>query len=202
METLLKKYLTLHYGLNESFISNISIQTNASYFEIEDDASKETQIHFTAGLGMAAYKNSNNLHVAIINYDKFITSLPISFQHGRERCDLIVYTTANRGYFLLNELKDRKPKNKVRTKSASQLSASLKCLMEVPNVAVFIDQYTIKRCCYFNKQSIPPPNINATFAFNRLNQLTPDGIEMSNADMESYGFKFFQYLGGQAFRII
>jgi len=112
METLLRNDFTVHYGLPISTTANISISTTAQYFEIEDDENKETQLHFVAGSGMAAYRNKNSFTVTIINYDKFITGLPQAFQQGKERCDLIVHTT-NLSYFLLNELKDRKPKTKV-----------------------------------------------------------------------------------------
>ena len=119
METLLRNDFTAHYGLPISATTNISISTTASYFEVEDDEHKETQLHVMAGSGMAAYRNINGYAAIIINYDKFITGLPHAFQQGKERCDLIIHTT-NQRHFLLNELKDRKPKNKVRTKSISQ----------------------------------------------------------------------------------
>ena len=71
MEILLKNDFTAHYGLPISTISNISQQTNAPYFEIEDDAEREIIIHLTAGQGMASYKNIREYNVTIINYDNF-----------------------------------------------------------------------------------------------------------------------------------
>jgi hypothetical protein len=197
METLLQRDFTAHYRLDVSSIANISIQAAAQYFEIEDDQHRETQIHFTAGLGMAAYSNRSSFDVTIINYDKFITSLPNAFQNGRQRCDLIVYTNTNNRYFLLNELKDRKPNKNVRKKAKSQLLESLQCIMAVTAIRIFVNQYTIKRCCYFNKKAISPPSITAPSAFNRLNQLTLNGIQMSSPGIESLGFEFYQYSKGQ-----
>ena len=103
METLLNNDFTGHYGLSVSTNVNISLDTTEPYFEIEDDAHKETQLHTTVGRGMAVYSNVNRYSVVIINYDKFITGLPSVFQDKKKRCDLIVYTDTIPQYFLLNE---------------------------------------------------------------------------------------------------
>jgi len=200
METLLRNGFTAHYGLPISVTANISISTTAQYFEIEDDEHKETQLHLIAGSGMAAYRNTNSYTTTIINYDKFITGLPHAFQHGKERCDLIVHTT-NLRYFLLNELKDRKPKNKVRTKSISQLLSSLTLIMNVPTIATFANSHTFRHCCFFNKQSMSPPTITATTAFNRLGTLVTGGLRMSNPDIEAFGFDFWEYSGNQVYNL-
>jgi hypothetical protein len=200
METLLRNDFTAHYGLPISATANISISTTAQYFEIEDDEHKETQLHQIAGSGMAAYRNTNSYTTTIINYDKFITGLPHAFQQGKERCDLIVHTT-NLRYFLLNELKDRKLKNKVRTKSISQLLSSLTLIMNVPTIATFASTHTFRHCCFFNKQSMSPPTIIATTAFNRLGTLVTGGLRMSNPDIEAFGFEFWEYLGNQVYSL-
>jgi hypothetical protein len=200
METLLRNDFTAHYGLPISATANISISTTAQYFEIEDDEHKETQLHLIAGSGMAAYRNTNGYTTTIINYDKFITGLSHAFQQGKERCDLIVHTT-NLRYFLLNELKDRKPKNKVRTKSISQLLSSLTLIMNVPTIATFANTHTFRHCCFFNKQSMSPPTITATTAFNRLGTLVTGGLRMSNPDIEAFGFEFWEYSGSQVYNL-
>ena len=200
METLLKNDLTVHYGLPASTIANISIATNAQYFEIEDDEHREIQLHLTHGNGMAAYRNINNYITTIINYDKFITGLPHTFQQGKERCDLIVHTT-NQQYFLLNELKDRKPKAKVRTKSISQLLASLTLIMNVPAITTFVNTHRFRHCCFFNKQSMAPSNLTATVAFNRLGILTTGGLRMSNPAIEAFGFEFWEFSGNQVYNL-
>jgi hypothetical protein len=200
METLLRNDFTTYYGLPISVTPNISISTTAQYFEIEDDEHRETQLHFTAGSGMAAYTNQHSYTTIIINYDKFITDLPHAFQQGKERCDLVVYTT-NRQNFLLNELKDRNPKNKVRTKSISQLLSSLKLIMAVPAIATFANSHTLRRCCFFNKQSMSPTTITATTAFNRLGSLVSNGLQMQNPDIQALGFEFWEYSGTQVYKL-
>ena len=198
MEKLLRNDFTAHYGLPISATVNISISTTAQYFEIEDDEHRETQIHLIAGKGMATYRNINSYTVTIINYDKFISGLPNAFQQGKERCDLIVYTT-NQRYFILNELKDRKPKYKVRTKSISQLLSSLTLIMNVPSIAIFAKTHTVRHCCFFNKQSMSPPTITATTAFNRLSTLITGGLKMSNPAIEALGFEFWEFSGNQVY---
>lgn len=200
METLLRNDFTTHYGLPISATANISISTTAQYFEIEDDEHRETQLRLIAGSGMATYRNVNSYTTTIINYDKFITGLPHAFQHEKERCDLIVHTT-NQRYFLLNELKDRKPKAKVRTKSISQLLSSLTLIMNVPSIATFANTHTFRHCCFFNKQSMSPPTIIATTAFNRLGALVTGGLKMSNPAIEALGFEFWEYSGNQVYSL-
>ena len=201
MENLLKNDFTTHYGLPVSTVTAISIHTNAPYFEIEDDENRELVLHFTVGNGMAKYNNRLRHAITIINYDKFITALPHAFQEGKKRCDTIVYTNENQQYFLLNELKDRIPKSKVRSGAKAQLLASLTLLMDVPTIHSFIDTFIVKRCCYFNKQSIAPIIINATTAFNRLNTITTNGLKMSYPAVEVLGFDYYEYSASQKFHL-
>jgi hypothetical protein len=207
METLLRNDFTAYYGLPTAIVSNISINTAALYFEIEDDEHKETQIHLIRGMGMAAYKNVNGYEVTILNYDKFLTSLPHIFHQRKQRCDLILHTK-NKRYFLLNELKDKKPKNKVRTESINQLLASLKLIMTVPAIAAFANAHRFRHCCFFNKQSMAGTSVTAEAAnrtavnaFNRLSRLTPNGLKMSNPEIEALGFEFWEYSGNQIYNL-
>jgi hypothetical protein len=200
METLLKQDFTTHYSLPISSINNISKQTNAKYFEIEDDPNRETQIYNSPNNGTAIYRNPDQKVVNVINYDKFITSLDANFQKGRKRCDLIVYTKNSLDYFLLNELKDANP-NKGRKKAKSQLVASLIDLMSVSSIKHFADSFNEKRCCFFNKRIIAPQPITAVTAFGRVNNVSLSGLIMANSDIESYGFSLYEYSGGQIFTL-
>jgi hypothetical protein len=189
METLLNNDFTSHFGLPIS-TTPISLSTTETYFEIEDDEQKETQLHTIVGSGMAAFKNLNKY------------GLPHAFQQGKERCDLIVYTENIPRYFLLNELKDRNPKPKVKTKATSQLLVSLTHLMNVPSINAYVNIYAVKRCCYFNKKTNSPPTINATSAFNRINTVAMNGLQMSNPDIEAFDFQLFEYYGGHVFTML
>jgi len=198
MELLLKNALTAHYGLQPATVTGITIQTSDQYFEIEDDQNRETVLHLTRGSGMAVYNNPNSYHITIVNYDKFLTALPHAFGVGKKRCDLIVYTNNNYNYFILNELKDRNPKEQVKNKATAQLLETLNCILAVPDIKTFSDKFTDRRCCYINKKIQSPPALTATTSFNRINLLTKNGFKMSSLDINALGFDFYEYYGGHS----
>ena len=194
MENLLRNDFTAHYNLPIAGIANIYQQTDEKYFEI-NDIFGEIQISNVPNSGQAAYNNLlNQFLIGVINYDKFITSLPHLFQRGRKRCDLIVYTKNNDKYFLLNELK---ASNK---RSSKQLKESLSDLLRVPSIAAFVNTFTIKRCCFFNKKiHLAPAPINAVTAFNKVNTITQNGLQVSHPQIEALGFEYYKYYNGEQF---
>ena len=196
MNDLLMNKFTAHYGLPVPIITNYFIETDIPYFEIEDTKAGEIVIHNARGLGMANFSNNDRINLTIVNYDKFVTSLPHHFQNGRKRCDILLSCSLNR-YFILGELKDRNPSGKVRSGAKKQLIASLRTLIAVQEISVYVNNKIVKRCCYFNKQSNSPALINATFAFNRLPNIFPAGFKMSNPTIEAFGFEFYEYTGVQ-----
>lgn len=204
MDSLLKNDFTVFHKLP---ISNLNIcqNTNSSYFELEDVDTVLT-LSNTKDSGTAKYSNPNNLDMAIIDFDSFLTSLSHKFRQGKSRCDAIVYSQ-NKSYFFLNELKNRKIEDEnafseVLSKAISQMLKTLYLINTVPSIITFIESFTEKRCCYCNKQSnYPSPIINATIAFNRLNNFMPDGIELEHLEMNVLGFKLFQYTGLQTIKI-
>ena len=200
METLLRNDFTVHYGLPISLITNIRKQTDAAYFEIEDDTNRETQLFTSVNNGTALYNNPNRKLFSIINYDKFITSFNANFQKGRKRCDLIVYTMNDTSHFLLNELKDANPKTG-RRKAKSQLVSSLVDIMNVPQIDNFVNKFRIRLCCFFNKRITAPTSISATNAFNLINTITQTGFQLSNPTIESFGFTLYEYSGGKKFNV-
>lgn len=200
METFLRNNYTAYFGEPVANVVNISQQTNAVYFEIEDDQNRETTIHYLPNTGTAVYNNPRLLNVIVINYDKFVTSLSHNFQQGRKRCDLIVITAENKDYFLLNELKDANP-NSGLIKATSQLERSIQDIMAVPIINAYAATFTVKRCCFFNKRVVAPPIINAVNAFGLVNAINLDGFQMVNLNIEQYGFKLWEYSGGQKFTL-
>lgn len=201
MENFLRNNFAAHYNQPTAIVADIYQDTNATYFEIEDNENQETVIHFTQGNGVAIYSNPNNYTLGVINYDKFITSLSHRFQQGKGRCDLIVYTINSLNYFLLNELKNRTPTPDVVEKGKSQLLKSLTTLLDVPTVYSFIQSFITKRCCFFNKQIIAPSTISATTAFGRVNTLNKSGFRMTNTAIEALGFEYYEYSGEQIFTL-
>jgi len=200
MEALLRNDFTAHYGLPYCAVADISQTTNARNFEIEDDENRETIILFQPYHGTAVYRNVLSKQMLIINYDKFVTALDVNFQNRRKRCDLIVCSQNTNDYFLLNELKDASPRSG-RKKAKKQLVESLKDLMNVDTIATFANNFTIRRCCFFNKRVVSPPIINAGNAFNRISTVVPQGLQLENPIIESYGFELYEYTGGQFFEL-
>ena len=74
MEDLLTNNLISHYNLPIPTITNWFINTEETYFEIEDTNAGEIQLHTVRRAGMAKFSNQDTLELTIINYDKFITS--------------------------------------------------------------------------------------------------------------------------------
>ncbi|WP_395048116.1 hypothetical protein [Flavobacterium sp.] len=204
MDSLLKNDFTSFHQLPISVL-NIRQNTNLEYFELEDIDTVLT-LSSIKDSGTAKYANPNNLEVTIIDYDTFLTSLSHKFRQGKSRCDAIVYTQ-NKSYFLLNELKNRKIVDEnafedVLCGAISQMLKTLKLVKSVPSIDNFINSFTQKRFCYCNKQSNnPSPIIDAPKAFNRLNNLVPDGIEMEHSEINALGFQLFQYTNSQTIKL-
>jgi hypothetical protein len=209
MELLLKNDFTAYYGLLVSCIENISTTTVASYFELKDD---QKLIYTNSNEGIAKYANKNKIELTVVNYEKFFNSLLDSFKHGREKCDLIIHDK-NQQYFILNELTDTIPEYVMpfvntkgqqpgkRKKAISQLLLSLTIIMEVPAIKAFVNKHSIRQCCFFNKQSIAPPAISAIVAFNRLNKIITNGLNMQDKAIESFSFELWEYSGNQVYNL-
>ncbi|GEM_PF-39185 len=208
MDGLLKNDFIAHYSLGKcSVYSKI---TTDNYFDLIDDL---TIIH-PAGTGIAKYKNTSHKEVKVINYELFIDSLSPVFKKGREKCDLIAYTT-DCSDFILNELTDTDPKYipdfalangapriGKRNKAIAQLNKSLTDISNVPSILYFLNKYRKKRCCFFNKKINSPHGIIATTAFNRLSTLSTNGYKISNPIIESYGFELWEFSGNQVCELL
>lgn len=200
MEGLLRNVLTAHYTQPPCTTPNLVINTSEVYFELED-VNQETVLSTLKGTGTAAFVNNTENEIGIINYDKFLTSLPYGFQEGRSRCDLILHTKDNYKAFLLAELKDRRinrsNRSKARKEIKGQLTDTLDCISAVAQIQQYIDQFTDKRCCYFNKQpKNPSPSIRALTAFNMVNRLLTNGACLKDPVINGYGFEYWEYYEG------
>lgn len=197
MKELLITNFISHYDLLTPPVTDFTIETNEPYFEIEDDSTKGLGINTVLDSGTAKFSNKSKIFLSISNYEKFVTSLPNHFQRNKGRCDFVMCCKTNR-YFILGELKDSSEIKYYRKKARKQLLTSLKTLLSVPEILAFANNKSVKRCCYFNKQAKSPiTQLNAVTAFNRLSNLYSDGFKMSNLDIESLGFEFYEYTGTQ-----
>lgn len=195
MENLLRNDFTAHYGLPICTETNLVIETNELYFEIEDTLERQIVIHTAIGQGMARFSNPMNLRITIANYERFVTSLQNDFQNGRKRCDILVCDTKR--YFILGEIKDSSNIKQHRKTAKKQLYESLITITAVPQLLTLINRRVVKRCCYFNKQTKSPASITAITAFNRLSRIFPNGFQMNHPDIEGQNFEFWEYLGEQ-----
>jgi hypothetical protein len=206
MENLLRTDFISHYTLPITSVTNISESISEPYFEVEDTATREVVLHTTRGNGMAVVSNPSKSTLIVINYDKFMTSLPHAFQNGRKRCDIIITSESDR-CVILGELKDRgvstsKKRTSIRKGAKEQLFQSLNTLVEVNSIKNYFNAKTIKKCCYFNKQSHnPTATINAVTAFNRLSNTFPAGFKRQHAGIEAKGFEFWEYTGQQTLAV-
>jgi len=199
MEALLRNDFTSHYGIPVSTTADISQSTTERYFEIEDIGIHV--LHFVEGRGMAAFKNDSGAQIGIVDYDKFVSGLDHQWQRHKKRCDAVVYTSGSSRHFLLAELKDQNPNGKFRRDAKGQLLGSLPVLLQVPSLRTFINTFESKKCCIFNKQAKTPETINATTAFNRINTLSDEGLQLSYPQIEVYGFELYEYSGGKVFSL-
>jgi hypothetical protein len=206
MKNLLEHNFVSHYGLAKNDTVNV-VSTTDTAFDLIDDK----KLVCPSGQGAAKYNNPSCKEVNVISYDNFITSLPHSFQKEKERCDLIVYTSDS-SHFILNELTETQLKYECdrkladgtikigkENKAISQLARTLKDISDVPKINSFIKKCTTKHCCFFNKLPTSPKDINATDAFNRLSSISPNGIKISNPDIEAFGFEFWKFRDNQTY---
>lgn len=198
MDSLLREAFTTHYGLPTYTGSDLLFITSDNYFELEDTANKQMVLSTQQGSGTAKITNTSAIKLTIVNYDKFISDLPVAFQTDKERCDGLMTGGSS---FVFIELKDRENIKKARSKARKQLIASLKTIIAVPTIKTFVETKTNKKCCYFNKQAASPSPLNATRAFNRLPNQFPHGQRYNDEAMQVLGFEFWELTGSQTLTI-
>jgi hypothetical protein len=201
MKTLLEQDFVTHYNKNKELpvVANVPVQTTqADYFELKDGGS----LVYSKGQGIAKYDNPSGNNVCVINYEKFVTSLPNRVKNavavGKSICDLIVYSN---DHFLLNELTDTKSNyiSKKRIKAQSQLFQTLQIILQVQSIKQFANAHPVKHCCFFSQQAQAElQEIIATTAFNRQN-IYSHGFKTKNQDIENYGFEFWEFYSPQTY---
>lgn len=182
----------------------------SDFFELIDKTGKKDG----AGndiYGSARYSNPDKIKINVINYEKFINSLPPRVKNNikKSKCDFIVYS-ANSQYFLLNELTNTAPgfineyknskgerkEGKLAT-AQRQLKHSLENITNVSSIDGYIRSFTIKQCCLFNSYSVPISDINAEQAFNQLDNIDSEPSKLSVSEIENFGFEFWVFSGSQ-----
>lgn len=207
MSNIFYKEYTKHNNLANCY-KKCEKRNNYNYFELID-ISKELHISASRINGMAKYENTTFKKLLFFDYDKFLSSLPHSLSEGKRRCDAIIYTIEEKTYFILNELKDRdntssKKRRAIRYDAKDQLKHTLNELFSVPEINNFINLFSHKICISSNAQPTPPePLISSVIAsFNPLSNITPNGLNLPDTEINSYGFEYWDLIGEQTYKIL
>ena len=84
--------------------------------------------------------------------------------------------------------------------AVEQMQQVLRDISDVIEIKLFIGQYSIKKCCYFNKKPQSPSiRISAPTSFSKLSYIAPHGFKMSNLNIESLGFELWEFSGNQTY---
>jgi len=183
-----------------------------SYFELYD-LNKEVQIYRHRNNGSSKISNPHEYEIMVFDYDKFFTSI-YKATNGK-RCDVVMHTTENQEYFILNELKDRensksKSRREIREGAQNQLEASLGKILEVPALANFVAQFRKKICISSNAKPLStietPAIISGVLdAFNTGRNL-PLGkgkkLQMENTVINGLGFEYWDIFGDEVYELI
>ncbi len=217
MKELLETDFINHYNRHPE----LPVETNIIHYSVNDidfEIKDETGKKDSAGndiYGMAKYSNPNQYRINIIEYEKFIKSLPARVKNtnaiGKDVCDYIVYSE-NQQYFLLNELTNTAPKfiNEYENlkgkqegklvKAQRQLKCSLENVIKVPTIHTYIRQFIAKQCCFFNSYSEEITEVNAEQAFNQLDNIEYfEPSKLSSPEIEAFGFEFWVFSGNQIY---
>ena len=212
MRNLLEKDFVNFYNKNpenpiaENSVNILYNSFNGNEFELID----------ANGGGVAKYLNPSNYCVLAIEFENFVRNLPPRVRNSinSDVCDYIVYSD-NIQHFLLNELTNTEPEyvfpyentkgqqEGKETKAVNQMLKTLNYLLAVVSIKQFIQKFSLKKCCFFNKQHYNPNQtneeklINAVPAFNR----TPMnyGVHLIRPEIESLGFEFWSFSGNQTY---
>ena len=191
MKQLIDNFFFSHYGIPSIITSPFFKSISNVYFEIEDGSNKNLIFHLSKNLGVAKFENPNSLNCVIFNNDLFISSVDYNFQKGKKRCDFVLECPMASA-LIFCEIKDSPHTKRHRKKAKRQLLESLSLLIKEPEMKLFLESYSIKKCCYFNKKVTSPNSITATLAFNRINNVSSSGLEMPYPEIESFGFHYFE----------
>jgi hypothetical protein len=207
---LLQKDFTGFYNKNpENSVPSNSV--NVFYNSFKDNT---FELADSKGGGIAKYSNPNEWSISTINFENFIADLPLRVRNAitSDICDFIVYSDNNQ-HFLLNELTNTKPEYTLpykntkgqqdgkETKAVNQMSQTLNYLLAVVSINQFIQGFSTRKCCFFNKQPYTPMQtvedklINAVSAFNRI--ATNFGVRLKRPEIDSLEFEFWSFSGNQ-----
>lgn len=121
--------------------------TTSEEFDLKD---KENLIIQPVNTGSVTYKNPKKQSVSVIDYEKYINSLPDSVQNGLKRCDFLVYSEDS-DVFILNELSQSKNVFDKESHAIHQLADTLALLLECNETKSKILNYGEKYCIFSNR---------------------------------------------------
>jgi hypothetical protein len=200
LQTLLTEELVSvlcrRYGV-KSIINSVQAPTETTSEEAFDLLDKQDYIIHQPGTGGVTYHNPDKENIAVTDYEKFVNSLPKSWQTGMKRCDFLVYRKDANTFFICNELSQSRNINSKESDALYQLEQTLRTLTGCPHIKISLDQCKMKICLFSNR--IPPihspQQMADAFDVRRYLNLPETAEAIPYEPFDKYGFTYYKATG-------
>lgn len=206
---LIDSYFANHYGLGRLVLIE-EAQTAEKRFDLMDDDGAKIVDY---GNGYASFDNDNENEIAVLDYEGYIDKYTgTKFYNGRGKCDCIIESEVGKT-LILDEITSStsgienltKPINGRKKyeggkfeKVEHQLHDSLQTLIEVPEIASYVNTLSKKIClCSYTLYSSDVMSLigDPVSAFNLgqkevERQVGENGAKISCPPIEALGFEF------------
>ncbi|MCK9170858.1 MAG: hypothetical protein M0P01_10630 [Treponema sp.] len=181
----------------KSIINSVQAPTETTAEEAFDLLDKKNHIVQQPGEGGVTYHNPDKENITVTDYEKFVNSLPKSWQTGVKRCDFLIYRKDENTFFVCNELSQSRNINSKESDALYQLEQTLKTLTGCPRIKDSLDQCNMKICLFSNR--IPPihspQQMADAFDVRRYLNLPKAAEATPYEPFEKYGFTYYKATG-------